>query len=159
MVSDGELSPVRPCVRLSHLDSVEQMHPVDGDDLVVLLLRLLRGTADRLKVEPTSEPCAWDSSYSELVLQLFDLRLQALQLLALLLPLGRRSSGVGELRQAVQGVLQLPHLPGKIVNLQDKKVWINARSSTFLDVAMVTAFTLLFFSLSEATWFSTSCFS
>lgn len=35
-----------PSARPSHLDSVEQMHPVDGDDLVVLLLRLLRGTAD-----------------------------------------------------------------------------------------------------------------
>lgn len=37
---------LHPSVRPSHLDSVEQMHPVDGDDLVVLLLRLLRGTAD-----------------------------------------------------------------------------------------------------------------
>lgn len=95
------------------------MHPVDGDDLVVLLLRLLRGTGEALHLQGGAD--VWstgDTSYSELVLQLSDLRLHGLQLLVLLLPLGRRPSRVGQLRQAVQGVLQLPHLPRKIINLQ-----------------------------------------
>lgn len=51
-------------------------------------------------------------SYSQLILELFDLLLQRLHLLVLLLlPLGGRSSGVGELRQTVQGVFELHHLP------------------------------------------------
>lgn len=44
-----------------------------------------------------SELSTWDMSYSQLVLQLFDLCLHRLQLLVLLLSLGRRSSRVGEL--------------------------------------------------------------
>lgn len=55
--------------------------------------------------------------YAELVLQLFDLLLHRLQLLVLLQPLGRRACGEGELRQAVERLLQLGHLPRQVVYL------------------------------------------
>lgn len=61
--------------------------------------------------------CTVAPSYSELVLQLFDLLLHGLQLLVLLQPLGGGAGGEGELGQAVQGLLQLGHLPRQVIYL------------------------------------------
>lgn len=65
---------------------------------------------------------AWPASpsptHSQLVLELFDLLLQRFELLTL--PLGR-ARGVGELREAVQRLLQLGHFLRHLIDLAGKE--------------------------------------